>query len=106
MQDIDKLSFLIAAACHDLGHDGFTNNYHVNAITHRAIDCNDSSAQENFHAAQTFRILAKKECDFLGLLSRAEFLHFRKRVIGLILATDMTKHAAMITSMKQLIAVN
>lgn len=33
MREIDQLSMLIAAACHDLGHDGFTNSYHGNAIT-------------------------------------------------------------------------
>ena len=38
---LDCLSFLMAGVCHDLGHDGFTNSYHVNAITKRAIDSND-----------------------------------------------------------------
>ena len=33
MREIDQLSMLIAGACHDLGHDGLTNSYHVNAIT-------------------------------------------------------------------------
>ena len=41
MKDVDKLSVVIAAACHDLGHDGFTNSYHVNAVTLRAIYSND-----------------------------------------------------------------
>ena len=40
---IETLTMLLAAACHDLGHDGFTNGYHVNAITPRAIDFNDVS---------------------------------------------------------------
>lgn len=43
MDKLDILSFLIAAVCHDLGHDGFTNSYHVNAITLRAINSNDVS---------------------------------------------------------------
>lgn len=41
MKKIDQLSLIIAAICHDLGHDGFNNNYHVNAVTWRAIDFND-----------------------------------------------------------------
>ena len=57
LKDIDNLSFLIATACHDLGHDGFTNSYHLNAITQRAIDSNDISIQENYHAAELFRIM-------------------------------------------------
>ena len=41
LNSLDMLSFLVAALCHDLGHDGYTNSYHVNAITSRAIDSND-----------------------------------------------------------------
>jgi len=48
---------IIAAVCHDLGHDGFTNTYHVNAITDRAINVNDGAVQEKFHSAELFRIL-------------------------------------------------
>jgi hypothetical protein len=40
---IDVLSFLLSAVCHDIGHDGYTNSYHVNAITMRAINSNDVS---------------------------------------------------------------
>ena len=41
LNKLDILSTLLAAVCHDLGHDGFTNGYHVNRLTKRAIDCND-----------------------------------------------------------------
>ena len=41
LNKLDILSTLLAAVCHDLGHDGFTNGYHVNRLTRRAIDCND-----------------------------------------------------------------
>ena len=43
MNDLDKLAMIIASTCHDLGHDGFTNSYHLNAITSRAINTNDVS---------------------------------------------------------------
>ncbi len=43
MDKIDSLSMLIAGACHDIGHDGLNNNYHVNAITKRAVESNDIS---------------------------------------------------------------
>ena len=83
---------IIASMCHDLGHDGFTNGYHTNAITQRSIDCNDVSVQESFHAAELFRILSQEKYNFLKDLSKDEFKIFRKRVIGLILGTDMAKH--------------
>jgi hypothetical protein len=40
---LEELSMIMAAVCHDLGHDGFTNSYHSNAITDRAINSNDVS---------------------------------------------------------------
>lgn len=43
LEHIDVMAFLIAALCHDFGHDGFTNGYHVNATTDRAIRYNDVS---------------------------------------------------------------
>ena len=106
LKDIDKLSVVIAAACHDLGHDGFTNNYHMNAVTLRAIESNDNSVQERYHAQKTFEILSKDTCNFMSMVSRSEFAHFRKRVISLILATDMTCHASMVSHMNQLTSIN
>ena len=41
LNELDLLSILIGSVCHDLGHDGFTNQYHVNANTERAIRFND-----------------------------------------------------------------
>jgi hypothetical protein len=43
LNKLDALSVLLAAVCHDLGHDGFMNGYHVNTVSRRAIDCNDVS---------------------------------------------------------------
>ena len=91
---IDVLSFLLSAVCHDIGHDGYTNSYHVNAITMRAINSNDVSVQETFHAAEFFRILNQPEYNFLEEMTKDQFKVFRKNVIGLILATDMARHVA------------
>jgi ethanolamine utilization protein EutP (predicted NTPase) len=94
---------LIAAVCHDLGHDGNTNSYHTNAITQRSIDSNDVSVQESFHAAELFRILSQEKYNFLKDLSKDEFKIFRKRVIGLILGTDMAKHMEEVSRLKSLL---
>lgn len=67
---IDVLSFLLSAVCHDIGHDGYTNSYHVNAITMRAINSNDVSVQETFHAAEFFRILNQPEYNFLEEMTK------------------------------------
>jgi len=41
LSDIDVTSILLAAACHDYDHDGFTNSYHVNSMTMRAVRYHD-----------------------------------------------------------------
>lgn len=39
----DILSFLLAGLCHDLGHDGYNNGFHSNAMTERGIRYNDQA---------------------------------------------------------------
>ena len=75
------LAIIMSSVCHDLGHDGYTNSYHVNTISSRAIDSNDVAAQETFHASELFRILDKDKFNFLDKLSKQEYVHFRKRAI-------------------------
>jgi len=41
LTSLDILSTLVAAACHDYGHDGVNNVYHVNTISDRAITYSD-----------------------------------------------------------------
>ena len=95
---------LIAAVCHDLGHDGYTNSYHVNKITSRAINSNDLAVQEAFHAAELFRILSDDYYNFIEGINKEEFRVFRKRVCGLILGTDMARHVADLSALKALIS--
>jgi len=40
---LDLVSAITAAACHDFAHDGFTNGYHVNFVTDRAIRYHDEA---------------------------------------------------------------
>lgn len=43
LNEFDLLSIIIGSVCHDFGHDGFNNAYHVNSISERAIRYNDIS---------------------------------------------------------------
>ena len=103
LEHIDVMACIIAGLCHDLGHDGFTNGYHCNALTERAIRYNDVSVQENYHVAETFAIIKKDETNFLESMTRDEMTVFRKRVISMILATDMAKHMADLSALKTLV---
>lgn len=42
----EELVLLIAAVCHDLDHDGFTNSYHINSQSPLAQRYNDRSGRE------------------------------------------------------------
>ena len=104
LKQLDMITFIIAAACHDYMHDGFNNSYHVNRMTDRAIDYHDESVQENFHAARSIRELLKEENNFLENYSKNELKMFRKRHVSLILATDPAKHIDDLTAFKNRIS--
>ena len=100
LTDLDFLSMIVAAACHDYDHDGMTNTYHVNSMTNRALRYHDESVQENYHAAESMTICVKDEFNFLHECEYDQIKVFRKRVVGLILATDMAKHMEDLKSFK------
>ena len=103
LSELDLLSVIVSAVCHDYGHDGFNNAYHVNSISERAIRYSDQSVQENFHIAESFLILNNPTYNFMTDFSRDDFKTFRKRMIGIILATDMARHVSDLASFKSLI---
>ena len=41
LNELDLISLMVAAVCHDYGHDGMTNAYHVSTISERAIRYSD-----------------------------------------------------------------
>jgi len=41
LSELDIFSVVISAVCHDFGHDGLTNAYHINKISDRAITYSD-----------------------------------------------------------------
>jgi len=104
---LDRLLAITTAACHDVGHVGRDNLFHIRTMSPLAIRYNDSSVLENMHAAETFDIMQRndKRCDWLSLLvddmskdqadrryrNRIQ-QYVRKAMIRMILGTDMAKH--------------
>ena len=103
LSELDLLSVIVSAVCHDYGHDGLNNAYDVNSISERAIRYSDQSVQENYHIAESFLILNNPTYNFMTDFSRDDFKTFRKRMIGVILATDMARHVSDLASFKSLI---
>lgn len=64
--ELDTISLLVSALCHDVGHDGFNNKYHVVTNSERFQMYGDANVQESYHAAETLRILQFHEYDFIS----------------------------------------
>lgn len=64
--DLDTISILVAALCHDVDHDGFNNKYHVVTNSLRYQMYGDANVQESYHAAETLKLLNMNEYDFLS----------------------------------------
>ena len=87
---IDTLAILIAALCHDVGHDGFNNRYHVVTKSPIYQMYGNEHVQESYHAAQTLKLMETSEFDFLSdRFSRSETKTIKKRMARSILFTDM-----------------
>ncbi|KAF0719697.1 Aste57867_863 [Aphanomyces stellatus] len=88
-----RFAALIAAACHDVGHTGYSNNFHINTNDHLAIRYAYRSPLENMHCAVAFEMLHTKECDILATLSDVEKIEVRNLIIDMVLATDNKNHS-------------
>jgi len=100
LNEIDIVAAYLSAICHDYKHNGFNNMFHVNDKTSIAITYNDSSVLENFHVAESFKVLLKPENNLLCKLQKEEWRLVRRRMIDCILMTDMANHAKHLSGLK------
>ena len=84
--------YVLAAACHDVDHPGFSNPYLIEKRDKLAIRYNDESVLESHHVATTFGLLALDKYNMLCDLDTSQYKKVRKMIIGAILSTDMSKH--------------
>jgi len=101
LEPIERLAALTAAAAHDVGHDGFANNYQVTAETPLARLYNDQSPLENMHCTITFSVLHSSGSDFLADLEAPLRATFRGYVTQMILETDLAKHIQTLSRFRQ-----
>eukprot|EP01112_Ceratiomyxa_fruticulosa_P008068 TRINITY_DN2092_c0_g1_i2.p1 TRINITY_DN2092_c0_g1~~TRINITY_DN2092_c0_g1_i2.p1 ORF type:complete len:551 (+),score=114.39 TRINITY_DN2092_c0_g1_i2:779-2431(+) len=92
LTDIEVLSALISACVHDYGHFGVNNAFLINTENSLAVRHNDSSVLENFHCSESWRLLKKKENNFIENFPLALKQQIRKIMISMVLATDMGHH--------------
>ncbi|KAF0688416.1 Aste57867_19972 [Aphanomyces stellatus] len=95
----DVLALYVGAMCHDMNHNGRTNDFHIKTRTATALLYNDQSVLENMHAAHCFDTLRRPGHNVLENASSADYMYIRKSIIRVILATDMQFHAPMVEQM-------
>ena len=101
ISEIDKVSLIIAALAHDVGHPGLTNKFLINSRDELSIIYNDISVLENFHCAKTFQLLENKELNIFSNFSNKDFTSLRKKMIGEILSTDMSFHLKIVNDFRE-----
>ena len=101
ISDLDIVSLVFSALCHDVGHPGLTNKFLINSKDEISIIYNDISVLENFHSAKTFQLLENNDLNIFSNLSKEDFSSLRKKIIEEILATDMSFHYKIVDEFKE-----
>ncbi|KAK9839551.1 hypothetical protein WJX84_002829 [Apatococcus fuscideae] len=86
------LAAVLSAIIHDLDHKGVNNDFLIRQSHELAIVYNDMSPLENHHLSEAFRIMRRKECNFLKRISKEKQIKLRKMMIEMVLGTDMKQH--------------
>lgn len=93
VSDLQCAVCVIAAAAHDFRHPGIGADFLIKTGHELALTYNDKSPLENFHVSEFFKMMQQKpEINFLQQLDNKAQQEFRKAMIAMILATDMTVH--------------
>jgi len=92
MTQVDQLSLLLGALCHDTGHPGKNNLYQMNANTDLARLYGDVSTLEKHSCSIASELLEK----YSLLRNVVDSAHARSFLIESILATDMVYHGSII----------
>uniref|UniRef100_A0A7S1XXC1 Phosphodiesterase n=1 Tax=Phaeomonas parva TaxID=124430 RepID=A0A7S1XXC1_9STRA len=92
LSSFQKITTVISALAHDVGHPGHNNLFEIVTENPRALTYNDQSVLENHHCALMFRILNVEQCNILQGLTAEERKEFRALAVHSILATDMAGH--------------
>ncbi|EGT56754.1 CBN-PDE-2 protein [Caenorhabditis brenneri] len=95
LNDMERLSLLIACLCHDIDHRGTTNSFQMQALQKTPLSVlysTEGSVLERHHFAQTIKLLQQEECSILENLPAADFRTIVNTIREVILATDISAH--------------
>ena len=98
--EVLALAFVVAAAVHDLAHDGLSNKFLVHSGHRLAIRHNDLSPNESNHLVTAFELMARH--NFVAELPHASYRVFRETVLRSVMATDMARHHGVLEELRAL----
>lgn len=105
--DLEIAALITAGLAHDVGHPGVNNRFLQNSKDKLALECkphvdNDVSILEMMHLSVLFNLFESTRAG--ADLPLDVWMTFRKLVIELVLATDMSKHFEMVGMLRAMIA--
>lgn len=100
------LALIVAALCHDAGHDDFIRDRHDHVELARSILSENQSVMETHHCNEAINVLSKDECNLFKYFEQPQFKKMWKTIIKLILSTDMAKHMSFYNQYSKLITTN
>lgn len=89
---LERLSLVVAASAHDIGHGGKNNVFLMETASDLALRYNDTSPLEHMHASLLFDILRRESTALFATLSPKQFKQSRHLIIEAILHTDNAMH--------------
>lgn len=69
LEEIDKLTMILAAIGHDVKHPGVANPYLIKSNSPIALTVNDASVLENYHCYTFLNLMQRSEFEFLEKLT-------------------------------------
>ncbi|CAF0858053.1 unnamed protein product [Adineta steineri] len=101
--EFEILAAIFAAVVHDVHHPGLTNPFLIKTKSDLAILYNNESVLENHHIAVAFKLLQADERNIFSNLSAEQMETLRRRVVDMVLATDMAKHKTLLADFQNLL---
>ena len=106
LSELEKFALVFAAMIHDFDHPGVNNRFLINSRANKALLYNDIAVLENHHVAAIFIHLEDNKNNFLSNLTTKDFLFFRKLVVEVVLATDLSTHFTFMTELRRALVID
>eukprot|EP01105_Mastigella_eilhardi_P006874 TRINITY_DN18382_c0_g1_i1.p1 TRINITY_DN18382_c0_g1~~TRINITY_DN18382_c0_g1_i1.p1 ORF type:complete len:830 (+),score=205.85 TRINITY_DN18382_c0_g1_i1:223-2490(+) len=97
---------LVSAVIHDCNHTGRTNAFMIETHSELALTYNDASVLENHHLATFFKICTLENQNIFRGIPVQKQKAMRKRIIEVVLATDLSGHFAFLSHLKNKLSVS